>query len=92
MVFVPDVADVVGSVGLILLLTGFILNAMKRLDSAGYPYHWLNFLGSGILGWYAWVKESWVFLPLEIVWAAVALVAIIRKATAKRAEADGRPA
>lgn len=78
-----DAADAVGSVGLVLLLTGFILNTLKRLDSSGYTYHGLNFLGSGILGWYAWVKESWVFLPLEIVWAAFALVAIVRKAAGK---------
>lgn len=84
MAFSLDASDGIGSIGLILLLTGFVLNSLKRLDSAGYPYHTLNFLGSAILGWYAWVKESWVFLPLEIVWAAFALYAIGMKLNASR--------
>lgn len=87
MAFSLDASDAFGSIGLILLLAGFVLNSLRRLDSAGCPYHWLNLLGSGILAGYAWAKESWVFLPLEVVWAAVAAAALVRKARERGAAA-----
>jgi hypothetical protein len=72
--------DAFGVLGLLLLLGGFVSNAFGKLAASTYAYQLLNLFGSGILAVYAYLIESWVFLPLEVVWAAVALIAVVKKA------------
>jgi hypothetical protein len=38
----------------------------------------LNFFGSAILAWLAWVDRQWGFLLLESVWAIVSAAGIIQ--------------
>jgi hypothetical protein len=38
----------------------------------------LNFLGSAILAWLAWVDRQWGFLLLETVWAIVSAWGIVQ--------------
>lgn len=72
--------DAIGVVGLVVLLSAFVANAFGKLTATSVWYQLGNFVGSGILAVYAYLIESWVFLPLEIVWAAVALWALARRA------------
>jgi len=70
--------DAVGIVGLVTLLSGFLGNLTGRLPASGMLYAWLNMLGSGILALYAYLVASWVFLPLEVIWAVAAGVSLLR--------------
>lgn len=83
MAFVLDPVDGFGIVGLVTLLTGFLGNLVGRIASSSRWYAALNAVGSGILAVYAWLKESWVFLPLEIVWALAAGVSWVRGSAQK---------
>lgn len=71
-------ADLLGIVGLVTLLAGFLGNLMGRVPATGRLYAILNFAGSGILAVYAVLIESWVFFPLEVIWAVAALVSLVR--------------
>lgn len=70
--------DAFGIVGLVTLLAGFLGNLAGRIPAGSRLYSLLNMVGSGILAVYAYLKQSWVFLPLEIIWAVAAGVALAR--------------
>ncbi|HZR98176.1 MAG TPA: hypothetical protein VFE37_05690 [Chloroflexota bacterium] len=73
--------DVIGTVGMLLLLGAFLANATGRLSASGAPYHLLNALGAGTLAWYSVQLGVWVFAILESVWALAALWNLARALT-----------
>jgi len=77
--------DVLGTLGMLLLLGAFLANATGRLSASGRLYHLLNALGAGTLAWYSVQLGVWVFAILESVWALAALWNLVR-ALARRAE------
>jgi hypothetical protein len=78
--------DVLGALGMILLLGAFLANATGRLSAGGVPYHALNEIGAGVLAWYSVQLGVWVFAVLESVWTVAALVNLARALTRRRAE------
>lgn len=71
--------DVIGIVGLVTLLAGFLGNLAGRVPATSVLYGLLNMVGSSILAVYAYLLSSWVFLPLEIIWAVAAGVSLARR-------------
>lgn len=71
----PLVIQVVGSA---LVLAGFFLSQLGRLDQRSIPYLTANSVGSGILAVNALITTQWGFLALEGVWAVVSLVGLVR--------------
>ena len=63
--------QVIQVVGALLILAGFVLAQFRVLRVESMTYLVLNFLGSAILAWLAWVDRQWGFLLLEFVWAIV---------------------
>jgi hypothetical protein len=76
--------QVIQIVGAILLLAGFILNQMSRLDADSYAYLLLNLVGAAILVVLAFQDQRWGFVLLEGVWALVALVGLIIRLGGKK--------
>lgn len=75
-----DVADVIATVGVTLILIGFLLNLAGRLPSDGAPYLALNLVGSA-LACASSVAIGFVpFVVLEAVWAAAAAIGLARRA------------
>ncbi len=74
-------ADLLGTLGMLLLLGAFLANALGRLRAAGIPYQLLNVTGAGILAWYSVHREVWIFAILEGVWCLAAVVSLARAAT-----------
>jgi hypothetical protein len=69
-------------VGAVLILAGFTLAQLRRLDQHSLTYLVLNLVGSLVLAVIALVDERWGFLLLEGVWSvvsAVSLVAVLRR-------------
>ena len=79
--------DLLGTVGLVTLLAGFLGNLAGRIPSDGRLYPALNLVGSGILAVYSVLIEAWVFFPLEVVWAVAAGVSLVKAMTKRRAAA-----
>lgn len=65
-------ADVVGTVGVSLLLGAFFLSLAGRLDPKGTPYLVMNLVGGAMACTAAWLLPYWPFVVLEGTWALVA--------------------
>ena len=70
--------QVIQVVGALLILAGFVLAQFRVLRVESMTYLVLNFLGSAILAWLAWVDRQWGFLLLEFVWALVSAWGIVQ--------------
>jgi hypothetical protein len=71
--------ELIGSVGVGLLLLAFALNVMGRLSEQGVLYLLMNLIGAGLSAWYALASGSLPFLVLEGVWGLVALLRLLLK-------------
>ena len=71
--------DLIGTVGVTLLLLAYFLNLFNIIQKDNYPYIWMNFAGAGI-ACYASVLLGYIpFVILEGTWSAVSAAAIIKK-------------
>ena len=76
--FLPALAPVsagLAYVGMISILSAFVLETRGRLSSRGATYLALMSLGSALLAIRAAQMGEWAFLILEAVWCVAALVA-----------------
>jgi hypothetical protein len=63
--------------GAVLILAGFVLSQMNRLDPRSYLYLLLNLIGAAMLMVLAFAGQRWGFVLLEGVWSLVALAGIV---------------
>lgn len=73
-----SISDILGTVGVSLLLVGFFLNLFKkiRVDSVGYGL--LNIVGAGLCGVSAYLISFYPFVVLEGVWVLVSMYALFK--------------
>lgn len=65
--------DLLGFLGMGLLLSAFLFNQLKIFSNDSLAYHVFNFVGAYILSYYAFVLGNIPFLILEFVWGSFAL-------------------
>lgn len=66
-----EFTDIIGSIGVMLMLTGFLLNIMDKLDNDNIFYILLNFIG-GIMACIASCLIDYTpFIILEGTWSIV---------------------
>jgi hypothetical protein len=70
--------DLLGALGMLTLLSAFVLNVLGRLRANGVPYQAMNAVGAGILCWYSIQKDVPIFAVLEGVWCLAATVNLAR--------------
>lgn len=75
-------------VGALLILSGFVLSQMNRLDPRSYPYLLANLAGGAILAVLAFQDQRWGFVLLEGVWTLVALAGLVMKLQGKEPTAS----
>ena len=72
-------SDIIGSVGVALLLVAYFMNLFKLLGQESKTYGILNVAGAG-LACYASLMIAFIpFVILEGIWALVALIGMFRK-------------
>ena len=71
-------SDAIGSLGVAILLLAFALNAFGRLRADARSYHALNFVGATLAGTASWLIGFLPFVVLELIWALVAIAALVR--------------
>ncbi|MBD3257916.1 hypothetical protein GF377_05750 [candidate division GN15 bacterium] len=64
---------IIGSIGVGLILLGFILNLLRKVTERSQIYLLMNAVGSLLAAWYALVGDNIPFLVLELVWAIAAI-------------------
>lgn len=68
-----------GIVGMVLILTAFILDEFfKTWRQDSLKYNLLNLLGSALLSYYGYTLISWPFFILNLVWFIVAGYKVIK--------------
>jgi len=73
-------ANLVGTIGVALLLGAFLLNLLKRMNAEGYAYSLLNLAGAGLACYSSYLIDFIPFVVLEGVWALAAAYALGRRA------------
>jgi hypothetical protein len=73
------VEQILQLVGALLVLTGFTLAQMRRLDPQSLLYLLVNSVGAGILAVLALVEQQWGFFLLEGVWTLVSVAGLVNR-------------
>ncbi len=68
--------DIVGFVGVALILIAFVANIASRLPGSSPVYQSLNAVGAGLACASSIAIQFWPFVVLEGVWCVVALLAL----------------
>tara|TARA_B100001113_G_scaffold46516_1_gene33147 strand:+ start:506 stop:748 length:243 start_codon:yes stop_codon:yes gene_type:complete len=71
-------SEILSYLGMILILTAFLLETRNVIGSKERVYLVLMAIGSGLLAIRALLIYEWAFLVLEIIWCLAAIVAIIK--------------
>ncbi len=71
-------SDIVGSIGVSILLIAFVLNQQRKLSEHSRPFLAMNLFGALICAYSAWLVRLMPFVVLEIVWAIVASLGLMR--------------
>lgn len=69
--------DLVGFIGVTILLIAFLLNLTDTLKKDSLIYLSLNFIGAGIACFASVLMNYWPFIILEGCWAAVSAFGIL---------------
>lgn len=72
-------SDLIGSIGVTLLLIGFLLNLRGVLRTEQKLYIGLNILGATLCGYSAYLIKFYPFVILESVWAAAAFSSLFKR-------------
>lgn len=70
------ISDILASIGVIVLLTAFLLNLYGKLPARSNIYKLLNLVGAGICCFSSWLISFYPFVVLEAAWAFVALLSL----------------
>jgi hypothetical protein len=70
--------------GALLILAGFVLAQLRLLSPQAFWYLVLNLVGSAVLTVDAWRQEQVGFFLLELVWAVVSGLGLVRLARGER--------
>ncbi len=73
--------DLIGSIGVALLLVAFFANVMGWLKADGSTYSGINLIGASLSCFASYLINFLPFVILEGVWAIVAAIAMVRAAT-----------
>jgi hypothetical protein len=84
--------NVIGVLGVVLLLGSFLLNSAAffneqiKQSSSKWALHYslANFLGAGMLAYYAYALNNIIFLIVEGTWSVVGLAAVVQNLRVKR--------
>lgn len=69
--------ELVGTIGVSILLLAFGLNLIKKITATSISYLIMNILGALLAGISSYLIEFWPFVVLEGVWTIASLVMLI---------------
>ena len=71
-------SEILSYIGMILILSAFLLETRNVLGSKDRIYLILMAVGSGLLAIRALLIYEWAFLVLEVIWCLAAIMAIVK--------------
>lgn len=82
--------EVIGTCAMLMILSAYAAISSGRLTSSSLLYQGLNLVGSLLFVVYLSIKQAWPSVVLNAVWAAIALVVLIRRALLTSSEKPER--
>lgn len=73
-----NAGELVGTLGVSILLIAFALNLANKLSSASIPYLVMNIIGAALAGVSSYMIRFWPFVVLEGVWTISSLIMLTR--------------
>lgn len=73
------IMEVVGTVGLLVLVIALALNLKKKVTSDSILYNLLNAVGGGCLFVNALYLKSWNFVVLEVIWTVLSISQLLKR-------------
>ena len=71
-------ADIIGSIGVFILLLAFILNILNKISREGLIYILMNIVGAALACYASYLIVYIPFIVLEGAWTLVSLIALAR--------------
>ncbi len=71
--------EISGWVGTFLIVLAYFLISYNKIEADSKNYQLMNFFGAITIGINVYHKQSWSTLALEFVWAAIAIMALVKK-------------
>jgi hypothetical protein len=71
-------SEIMGSLGVAILLLAFVLNILKIIGRESLTYLLLNFIGGAIACFASYLILYFPFVILEGVWAVVSLISLLK--------------
>jgi len=72
------IVEVIGWIGMILILLAYLLITIKKLDSQSRTYHGMNLFGSILVGINAFVNRAYPSTASNVLWVIVAIYGLIQ--------------
>jgi len=72
-------SDLLGTLGVALLLVAFLLNLNKKLSVDSLAYSILNIVGAALCGISSYMIDFYPFVVLESVWVIVAVIQLFKR-------------
>ena len=69
--------NILGWIGMILVLLAYVLLSTNKINN-GKLYQTLNFLAATLMAIGLFPTKAWLSFTLQIIWALVALISIIK--------------
>ncbi len=73
-----NLADIIGSIGVVILLIAFFLNLFGYLEKDNSWYSLLNVIGAALAGIASYLIPYWPFFVLEIIWTTVSIFGLFK--------------
>jgi hypothetical protein len=70
--------DIVGTIGVGLILFAYYLNTANLIKKNGQLYYVMNILGAGIACYASFLINYWPFVVLEGMWTLVSIYGLMR--------------
>lgn len=71
------VIDIVGWIGVVLIIGAYLLNSIGKASSTGFWYQVANVVGAIMIGVNSYVQHAYPSVSVNVVWALIGLYAII---------------
>ena len=70
--------DIVGSIGVGLILIAYYLNTASLITRNGKLFYVLNIIGAAIACYASWLIDYWPFIVLEGMWTLVSIYGLMK--------------
>jgi hypothetical protein len=70
-------SDLIGSVGVFILLLAFVLNLLNKISRNDLSYILMNIIGAGLACYASYLINYIPFIILEGVWTLVSVIALL---------------